>query len=894
MSELPAGTVTFLFTDIEGSTKLWETYPDAMRPALAQHDRLLYAAIAAHGGRVFKTIGDAFCAAFATAPAALAAALEAQLALLTEAWAEPIRIRARMALHTGAAEPRDDDYFGPPLNRVARLLAAGHGGQTLLTLPTQELSRDSLSPAVTLHDMGLHRLRDLARPEQVFQLRHPALPDDFPPLRSLDNPEFPNNLPQQVTSFIGREREIDAITTLFATTRLLTLTGSGGCGKTRLALQVAADALENYPEGVWLVELAPLSEPALVPQTVAAVLDVKEQPGKSFTDALVEALKPRQTLLVLDNCEHLLTACAGLAASLLRACPGLKIFATSRQGLGIAGEQTFRVPSLSLPDPKQINTPGGLTQYEAVRLFIERAALGKASFAVTNENAPAVAQLCYRLDGIPLAIELAAARIRALSVEEINARLDSRFRLLTGGDRAALPRQQTLRALIDWSYDLLSQSEMTLLRRQSAFAGGWTLAASEQVCAGGGDAGTDGGEPVSIEDWEVFDLLTSLVDKSLVIADTLAGETRYRLLESVRQYAADRLTERADGQAVRRLHRDFYLRLAETAAPALNGPEQAAWLERLETEHDNLRLALHDSLDPSAPQSDLSIAPDEFALRFCGALHWFWYMRGYWSEGRAWCEQALALASGPTVARADALDTLGTLVLYQGDHALARASYEEKLAIYRAQEDQAGIGSALHSLAHVAHLQGDYAVARPLYEEALAMRRAAQQWDGVSQTLNNLANVAMDLHEYAPSRSLHEEALAMRREAGDVKSIAQSLQNLGCLALQEGRYAEARPLLQENLALIGALQERRSVALTLEDFALLAAREGKYEQAARLWGASEALREALGASVQPHEHERREEAAATREIADAPVFDLAWAAGRALTYEQAIEYALAL
>ena len=525
MRQPPTGTVTFLFTDIQGSTSLWESDPDAVRPALARHDQIVRQAITQHSGYVFKTVGDAFCAAFPTAPEALQAAHMAQLALTDETWQTETALRVRMALHMGNAEERDGDYFGPPLNRVARLMAAGHGGQTLLSAATQELTRDALPSSASLLDLGPHRLKDLGRPETVFQLLHPSLPAEFPPLSSLDNPSLPNNLPQQVTSFIGREAQVAQVKALLTKTRLLTLTGAGGSGKSRLSLQVAADPLDGEGDGVWLVELAGLSDPALVPQAVTGVLGVQEAAGKTVQQALVDWLKPKRLLLILDNCEHLVAACATLAADLLRNCPNIHILASSREPLAVAGEQTYRVPSLSLPDPKQAQTVEGLSQYEAVRLFIERAQAVQPSFSVTDASASAVAQVCFHLDGIPLAIELAAARVRSLSAEEINARLDNRFRLLTGGLRVALPRQQTLRALIDWSYDLLTETEKSLLRRLSVFAGGWTLEAAEVVCAG---------EPV--EDFEVLDLLTALVDKSLVVAEPAGDGTRYRLLETIRQY----------------------------------------------------------------------------------------------------------------------------------------------------------------------------------------------------------------------------------------------------------------------------------------------------------------------------------------------------------------------
>jgi predicted ATPase/class 3 adenylate cyclase len=535
---LPSGTVTFLFTDIEGSTRLWERHPEAMRTALARHDALLRQAIESRGGHVFKTVGDAFCAVFSSAPDAARASLDAQRALHAADWDAVGAVRVRMALHTGEADERGGDYFGPALNRVARLLAIGHGGQVLVSSAAEAAIHGALSAEASLRDWGSHRLKDLQEPEHVYQLCAPDLPaEEFPPLRSLQ--AFANNLPVQATSFIGRERDIAEIQRLLSSARLLTLNGAGGVGKTRLALQAAADLLETYGDGVWLVELAPLADPDLVPQTVAFALGVREEPGRPFTQTLADYLRNKKLLLLLDNCEHLVDACARLADTLLRSCPDLQILATSREALGVPGERTYRLPSLGLPDPARLPPMDVLAQFESVRLFRERAQLHQPAFAVTAANAPALAQVCHRLDGIPLAIELAAARVRSLPVEQIAARLDDRFRLLTGGSRTALPRQQTLRALMDWSYGLLTDGEKTLLRRVSVFSGGWTLEAAETVCAGDG-----------VDDWEILDLLTRLVDKSLIVYEERDGEARYRLLETVRQYAQERLQESGERSAV--------------------------------------------------------------------------------------------------------------------------------------------------------------------------------------------------------------------------------------------------------------------------------------------------------------------------------------------------------
>ncbi len=970
----PTGTVTFLFTDIQGSTKLWEQNPDAMRPALARHDQLLHQSIEDNGGYVFKTIGDAFCAAFPTANQALNAALAAQIAVSAEPWELPTPLLVRMALHTGTTEERGGDYFGPPLNRVARLMAAGHGGQTLLSDVTQGLVRDALAPPATLLDLGKRRLKDLGRPEQVFQLQHPSLPAEFPALRSLDNPALPNNLPQQTTSFIGREKQMEEVKALLGKTRLLTLAGSGGSGKTRLSLQVAADLLDGDGDGVWLVELAALTDPALVPGAVAQVLGIKEEPGKPIQQTLVAALKAKRLLIVLDNCEHLVAACASLAADLIRNCPEVHILASSREPLNVAGEQTYRVPTLTLPDPKQPQTVESLSQFEAVRLFIERAQAVQASFAVTEANAPAVAQVCWRLDGIPLAIELAAARVRSLPVGEINTRLDHRFRLLTGGSRTVLPRQQTLRALIDWSYDLLTEAEKTSLCRLSVFAGGWMLDAAERVAAGEGP-----GSEV-IEDFEVLDLLTSLVDKSLVVYEEREdGAARYGLLETVRQYGQERLVEGGGAEEVERRHAGWALSLAEEAEPKLVGPEQGVWLSRLEAEHDNVRASL--------AWEEQAADGGENGLRLAGALGRFWKMHGYLTEGRQWLDQVLARtkpgAKGPnnegileaSAARAKALSAAGNLAWAQGDYAEARALYEECLTIHQQLVDPQGIAVALRGLGNVAYRQSDYAEARALHEECLTIRRQLGDPQGIAEALNDLGNVADGQGDYAGARDLYEESLAIKRQLGDQSGIAgalinlgavadgqgdyagaralyeegltilrpqghqqciaNALPNLGCSAWYQGGYAEARALYEEcltierqigdqpgiaysltNLGRIARDEARLSEAnglfteslilkrqlgtpwstlYTLEEWAALAMAEGDAARAARLAGAAQAGREAISVSVLPEQSDTHERTlAGARTALGEDAFTAAWEAGRVMTLDEAVEYALAV
>ena len=742
-----------------------------------------------------------------------------------------------MALHTGAAEERGGDYFGEPLNRVARLMAAGHGGQTLLSGATQELTRDHLPEAAALRDLGERRLRDLRRPEQVFQLLHPALPADFPPLRSLDNPGLPNNLPLQVTSFIGREKQVEEVKALLTNTRLLTLTGAGGGGKTRLSLQAAADLLDQYFDGVWLVELAALSDPALVPQAAANVLGVKEVPGQPISLALTEWLKTKRLLLILDNCEHLLTACATLATDLLRSCPDVHILTSSREPLSVAGEQTYRVPSMTLPDAQEAQTVESLSQYEAVRLFIERTKAVQPSFAVTDGNAPAVAQVCWRLDGIPLAIELAAARVRSLSAEGISRRLDDRFRLLTGGSRTALPRQQTLRALIDWSYDLLTEPEKGLLRRLSVFAGGWTLAAAEAVCAGEQE-----------EEWQVLDLLTSLVDKSLVVYEEGSGDgDRYRFLETVRQYAGDRLLENGEAEAGRRRAAVWFLGFAEEGEPRMVGPEQASWLRHLETEHDNLRasLAWFERHDAAAEE------PAEGSLRLAGALNRFWAVRGHYAEGRQWVTKALESAkeregSSVSAVRARALFGAGYLAYNQSDYVSAQALYAECLEMQRQLGNRKGVGTMLDNLGNVAYEQGDYARARSLYEESLALQRELENQQGIASSLGNLGNVAHEEGDYPAARALHEQCVAIQRDFADLRGIANSLNNLGNAAHEEGDYPAARALHEESLGLQRQLGNQRGIANSLLALGHVALEEGNYAGGRGLYEQGLTVRRHLG------------------------------------------------
>lgn len=872
-ASLPIGAVTFLFTDIEGSTALWEKDGARMSQALAAHDAIARRAVECHHGTVVKMTGDGMHAVFDDALDGLGATLDLQQALADPGATCGVPLHIRCGLHAGVVERRDNDYFGSPVNRAARIMSAAHGGQVLLSQAVVDSVQEILPAAVSLRDLGKVRLKDLVTPEHVYQVVHPRLRQDFPALRSLE--ATPNNLPQQATSFIGREKELKELKRLLPRTRILTLTGSGGCGKTRLSLQVAADSLEQFPDGVWFVELAPLSNPDLVPQTVAKVLGLKEEPGKSITETLTEYLEDKRLVVVLDNCEHLLGICAQLASALVRQCPHLTILTSSREALGIGGEQAYRVPSLSLPDPKQAQTPASVVQFEAVQLFIDRASRARANFQVTNQNASTLASVCSRLDGIPLAIELAAARVRSLSVEEIDGKLNQRFRLLTGGSRTALPRQQTLRSLIDWSYDLLNDPAKLLLQRLSVFAGGWSLEAAEQICAGDG-----------MEEGDILDRLTSLSDKSLVAPDTNDGNSRFRLVETVRQYAREKLVENGGGERIRERHLDYFLSLAEEAEPKLMGVAQAEWLRRLAEEHDNLRAALEWSLVKAGSAR---------GLRLCGALQRFWLTRGHVSEGREWCARVLGTAGAEqrTLARAKALNAAGLLAYHQVDYRAARAQHEESLAIRRQLGDRRGVAISLNNLGMVALDQDDLVSARTLHEESLLIARELGNRNGIARSLGNLAMVASEQRDFASARALLEESLAILRELGDRDGIAIGLHLLGDVASKQADFDSARPLFEESLMILRELGHQGRMAYSLDELAAVIAARGDPLRAARIWSAADRLREAMGSPPASRGSTYDARVAAAR--ADAPdgaVFDRAWQEGRVLTLEQAIQLAL--
>jgi len=827
MSRLPTGTVTFLFTDIEGSTRLLRDLGDHYSILLADHHRLLRAAVQERGGVEVETQGDGLFFVLPSAKAALLASVAAQRAVLAHTWPEGVSVRVRMGLHTGEPMSGETGYVGLDIHRAARICAAGHGGQILLSRTTRDLVEEDVGERIDLREMGEHRLKDLVRPVQLFQVVVPDLPADFPPLRSLDT--IANNLPRQLTSFVGREREISEIRRLLSTTALLTLTGVGGCGKTRLALQVAAEVLDEFKDGVWLVELAPLPDPAFVPQTVAVVLGVREKPGRSILEALTDFLQPKELLIVLDNAEHAIAVCAHVADAVLRTCRNVRILTTSRERLAIAGETVWNVPSLSLPDLRRLPSVDRLAEFEAIRLFTERARAVLPRFKLTDQNALAMAQVCDRLDGLPLAIELAAARVRVLSVEQISARLDDRFRLLTGGGRTTVPRLQTLQAAIDWSFGLLSDQERTLFRRLSVFAGGWTLDAAGAVCSGDG-----------VEVPEILELVTRLVDKSLVVAEGRDKENRYRLLETVREYSHDKLMS-GEVQDAHRRHRDWFLLLAEQGEPELRGPDQVAWLNLLEVEHANFRGAL---------QWSLSQHETEAMLRLAGALWFFWYVRGHLTEGRRWLEAALSETDrSPSSARAKALCGAGRMAGVQGDSEVARSLLEESLVTARASGDRCIEASALMGLGKIAQDRGDTVAARALLQESLTISRQLGNKAGIADSLSALGWLAHAQGDYAEAQPLFEEGLAIFREVGDKGRIADVLRGLGTTERDRGNYAASRPLFEESLTLFRELADTWGIGWGLHSLADAAGELGDVATARALFEESLILFRKMGNKV---------------------------------------------
>jgi predicted ATPase/class 3 adenylate cyclase len=819
-----AATVTYLFSDIEGSTRLWEADPARAARSVAWHDEIARATVVRHRGVVVKMTGDGVHAAFDDPAEAVAAALELQLAL-AEDDPERLPLKVRCGLHLGADERRDNDFFGPAVNRAARIMAAAHGGQVLVSGAVAQGLDHRLPAAAMLRDLGPVRLRDLGSPEHLYQLVHPRLRSDFPPLRSMAS--TPNNLAQQLNSFVGREREMEEVRQLLASSRLLSLLGMGGLGKSRLSMQVAAIVLEDYPDGVWFVELAAVTDPLLVPQATASVLGVKEEPGGSVTEALVRFVCDRKLLIVLDNCEHVVYACGELAKRLLQSGPQVRVLASSRDALRIAGETVFQLSPLPAPASGAELQSEGLLANDAVRLFVDRATAAQPSFRLNARSAAAVAEICRRLDGIPLALELAAARTRSMPVETIAARLQDRFKLLTTSDRTVLPRQQTLRALIDWSFDLLDESERTLFRRLSVFAGGWTLEAAEAVCAGGG-----------IDTDAVCELLAQLVEKSLVVLDTEA--MRYRMLDTVRQYAEERLAQSGDHEPVHGRHLAWSLALAERARAGLAGPEQGRWIAELDRERENLLVA-HRWCD----RAENGV---EQGLQLVFLLKIYWYQHGLLTLGHRVTSEALARTrSGDrSLARCRGLADVGQFCTFMGRHGEARRYLEESLALARELDDQNRIAAVLLTLGLACRGDGDMATAAQYSAESITVARAVGNPRQLASALNSHAQLLRQQGDLAAAESLYAEAVQILDAMGDRESVALGRLNLAVVAIERGQTETARTLLAQALQVATALGSQQLGQSTLDVLAGLCAADGRHDAALRMFGAAEAQAERSG------------------------------------------------
>ncbi len=871
MITLPSGTVTFLFTDIEGSTKLAQEHPDKWEDMRSRHHAILQSAMDAHNGYVFQIIGDAFCVAFHTAKDGLNAALDSQRNLQTENW-EGTPIKVRMGIHTGEAElQRKGDYHGYlTLSRAQRLMSAGHGGQVLISLATEHLLRNHLSDEVTLKDMGERRLKDLNQPEHIYQLVIPSLNSDFPPIKTLD--VYKHNLSAQITAFIGRENEIVKIKQELESHRLVTLTGSGGTGKTRLSLQVATELLDYFDHGIWFIELAPLTDPDLIPQTILSAIGVQEQQGKTSLDTLKKYLQERPTLMVLDNCEHLIEASAKIAETLLNSAPELKILASSREALGVRGELAYLVPSLSAPDPRNLPDINGLLKYEAVQLFVERTTLVIPSFVVDKNNAEFVAEICHRLDGIPLALELAAARVKMLPVEQIAKRLDDRFRLLTGGARTALPRQQTLRATIDWSYNLLSEQERTLLRRLAVFIGGWTLEAAEEICSAD-----------DILSEQILDLLSQLVNKSLVAVETTQGESRYEVLETVRQYAREKLFDAEENSPLRDKHLAYFVKLAEQAEPELYRSNQVFWFNKLDEELDNIRLALEWSL---------RINNSEKALRIAGALGQFWWTHAHLREGQEWIRQATELGSRNNT-QSKALFWGSVLARTQEDFLSARRFSNESLELCRIQDDKEGMAKALGVLGSIDYFEKEFSRAQKAWEEALVLYRGLGDRRGIARVLNNLGYSLHTQGNIEKAEELYLECLTICRELEDKWNMHHVLLNMGHIAYEQGNIIRARELYEENLVFCRELGDKDGLAYVLLSLTQILLSEGQIISSAQVQGMAIQILGEVGSFLEPIEQANYDKATtALKKLMGMDEYQKEFENGRALSLEQAIELVL--
>jgi predicted ATPase/class 3 adenylate cyclase len=907
-------TLTFLFTDIEGSTALLARLEDdGYARVLAGHHALIRSALAAHDGREVDTQGDAFFAVFSSPRGCVAAVLAMQRAIQDHAWPGGEQVRVRMGIHCGEAARTATGLVGLEVHRAARVAAVAHGGQVLVSEAAAVLVRDWLPPGVSLADLRVHRLKDLGRPERIFQLHAPGLQAGFPPLRSLGNPALPNNLPAQLSAFVGRGREVAEVWALVESSRLVTLTGAGGCGKTRLGLQVAAELLDGSGDGVWLAELAAVTDQDAVAPAISQALRLAVNPGRPALEALLDALEPQDVLIVVDNCEHLIGGCAKTAEAIVRRCPRVHLLATSREPLGIGGETIYRVPSLSLPGPGEADPPAPGSS-DAVALFADRARAQGVALSVDEQAGPLVVSICRRLDGMPLAIELAAARLRSMSLAELHDRLDQRFRLLTGGSRTALERQQTLRATVGWSYSLLTGAERLLLARLSVFVGGFGLDAAEAV-GGFGD----------LDVLDVADLLGSLVDKSLVVAEPAGAILRYRLLETIRLFAAERLAEAGEEEAavVAAAHCAHFLAVAEEAAPCLTGPEQGKWLARLDADQANLRRAA--GYAAGRPDGTAVV------LRLGVALDRYWWARSRLQEAFGLLVPVLrrpGAGADPALFAAALVTATGAAFFI--DLAAARQLAEQAVQVARQLGDERLLSTALAALCAGCSFAGEPETGRPFGHESV--ERARRLGDDVLLA-EALRRYLLSINTIDPARALplYTEAIACTERSGDHFINSRLNNNAGWAALVAGDIPAARAHLeaaaqavqqigwedasvQENLGDVlraerdldgarstfeAALRISRrngdtwNMAYAILGLALLAGDAGDWDRAATLHGVAQAFQDRTGNPWQElSARDCRDSLDQARAHMGDEQLDRAYAQGMALSLDKALDLAL--
>jgi predicted ATPase/class 3 adenylate cyclase len=875
-ANLPTGTVTFLFSDIEGSTRLLDRLGDEYREVLESHQRILRGALSPAGGIEVSTEGDSFFVVFPTAPPAVAAAIEAQRALDRHPWPPGAEVRVRIGVHTGEGALGGDNYVGADVHRASRIAAAGHGGQVLVSSSTRALVEGTLPEGVVLRELGEHRLKDLPRPERLYQAVAPDLPSDFPPPRGVET-ERPS-LPRQLTTFVGRERERREVGDALAGTRLLTLTGPGGTGKTRLAIQVASDLMDSFEDGAVFVPLAPITDPSLVVPTIGQTLGVPEDPGRPSIESLIDHLARKRMLLVLDNFEQVIDA-APQIGELLTATEAVTVLATSREPLGLAGEHEYAVPPLSLPDVEHLPPLESLSQFSAVALFIERARAVRPDFQVTAENAPAIAEVTARLDGLPLAIELAAARTKLLSPEAMLKRLEDRLSLGVSTRRDLPQRQQTLRDAIAWSDALLDGDERRLFARASVFVGGFTLEVADEVTNPDGELGID-----------TLDGLASLVNKSLVRrVDVEGGDLRFLMLETIREYARERLEETGEADEVRSRHAAAFLALVERARLELTGPDQVQWLRRLSAEHDNLRAALA----WTEARGDL-----ETAFRLAGSLWRFWQMRGHLREARDRLTALLSRDAGSATpeARALALEAAGGIHYWMAQMTDARRFYEECLDLRREIGDPKGIADALYNLGFALLYEGagqpTVDRARKVFREAKEEFRRLGDRAGMARALWAIADATYVVREYEEVLPPLREGLEIQRELGNRFDVAWSRFLEGLSLLHLGRTAESREAFGESLRILAEANDISGVPLLLWGFGALATEEGDGPRAVRLAGAAAALEASTGLGLVGVNEEIEEWERRQRDLVPPEDYDRLWREGLDLTTDQAVALAL--